>query len=247
MLVADAVARTLSELATPVLGLATGRSPLAAYRDLIRRRQSGELSFAHARIFLLDEYVGLPPDHPQTYRSFIRRELTDHIDLPDGSLHVPAGNADSLNDACDEFELAMRAAGGVDLQVLGIGRNGHIGFNEPGSGFTSRTRPTTLTDVTRQDNSHFFGGDIRSVPRQALTQGIATIMEARCLILIATGTRKAAAISAAVEGQVTTEVPASVIQTHPHATAILDQDAAAELKNPGRGGRWIRARRTTPS
>ncbi|MEE9414894.1 MAG: glucosamine-6-phosphate deaminase [Acidimicrobiales bacterium] len=226
---ADAVQLLLADLAHPVLGLATGSSPLPTYRELIRRYDSGRLTFGHVRAFLLDEYVGLGTDHPQTYRAFIEREFTSQVDLPAQALAGPDGASSELAAAAPQYEALIADAGGIDLQLLGIGSDGHIGFNEPGSSLGSRTRLKTLTDETRADNARFFDGDIETVPRHVLTQGIGTILEARHLVLIATGEAKAAPIALAVEGPLTAMVPATALQLHPHATIIIDEPAAQAL------------------
>lgn len=226
---ADAVERLLRTEPRPVLGLATGSSPLPTYRELVERHGAGRLSFAHCRAFLLDEYVGLPAGHPQSYRTVIRRQLTDLVDLPRDALLGPDSHPDRLPDAAERYERAIADAGGIDLQLLGIGGDGHIGFNEPASSLGSRTRLKTLTATTRADNARFFGGDVDAVPRHVLTQGIGTILAARHLILIATGPAKARPIARAVEGPLTAMVPASALQLHPHATIIVDEKAAAEL------------------
>ena len=233
VVVADAIERLLTTRARPVLGLATGSSPLPTYRELIERHRRVGLRFAAARAFLLDEYVGLPADHPQAYRSFIRRELIDHLDLPHDNLFCPDGSTADLPTAADRYETLIAEAGGIDLQLLGIGGDGHIGFNEPASSLASRTRLKTLTDRTRADNARFFGGDVAAVPRHVLTQGVGTILEARHLVLVATGEAKAGPVAAAVEGPLTAMVPASALQLHPHASVVLDEPAAAALANAG--------------
>jgi len=209
-----------------VLGLATGSSPVPAYRELIRRRDTGGPSYDAVTAFLLDEYVGLAPGHPQSYRATIARELTDPLGIPPGRVHGP--DPELLPDAGPAYEELIRAAGGVDLQVLGIGSDGHLAFNEPGSSLASRTRIKTLTEQTRSDNARFFES-ADEVPRHVLTQGLGTILEAGHLLLIATGEVKAAAVAAAVEGPVTASCPASVLQLHPHATVLLDPAAATSL------------------
>ncbi len=228
-IVADAIGRLLTSVRRPVLGLATGSSPLPTYRELVDRYRRGAITFASARAFLLDEYVGLPPDHPQSYRAFIRRELADHIDLRDDALFGPDGASEDLERAAAGYEQQIAECGGVDLQLLGIGRDGHIGFNEPTSSLGSRTRVKTLTESTRADNARFFGNDVAAVPRYALTQGIGTILEARQLVLIATGASKAHPIALAVEGPLTAMVPASALQLHPRVTVVVDEPAAADL------------------
>ncbi|HEU0172155.1 MAG TPA: glucosamine-6-phosphate deaminase [Acidimicrobiales bacterium] len=233
-LVGGAIADLVGRRPDAVLGLATGSSPLAVYGDLARRHAVGELSLASARAFLLDEYVGLPPDHPQRYRAFIARELERHVDFAPGAVQAPDVGAHdaALLDACAAYEAAIVAAGGIDLQLLGVGGDGHIGFNEPGSSLASRTRPKTLTDRTRADNARFFAS-VAEVPRHVLTQGVGTILEARHLVLLAFGAAKAAAVAQAVEGPVTAMVPASALQLHPHATVVVDQAAAAGLALAG--------------
>ncbi len=225
---ADAVVELLARRRHTVLGLATGSSPLSTYGELVERYRAGTVSFAGARAFLLDEYIGLPADHPQSYIAFIRRHFTDLIDLPPGAVRAPDGRAEDLPGACAAYESAIVRAGGIDLQLLGIGGDGHIGFNEPTSSLGSRTRVKTLTEQTRHDNARFFGG-LDEVPRHVLTQGIGTILEARHLILIATGGAKAVPVARAVEGPLTAMVPASAVQLHPHATIVVDEAAAAQL------------------
>ena len=229
--VGGAIADLVHERAGAVLGLATGSTPLPVYAELARRHSAGELSLAGTRAFLLDEYVGLPPDHPEGYRTFIARELEAHVDFPPGAVQGPDVQAEGrdLLAACEAYEAAIRAAGGVDLQLLGIGTDGHIGFNEPGSSLASRTRLKTLTDQTRRDNARFFS-TLDEVPRHVVTQGIGTILEARHLVLLAFGAEKADAVAAAVEGPVAAMVPASALQLHPHATVVVDAAAAGALR-----------------
>ncbi|WP_405594245.1 glucosamine-6-phosphate deaminase [Streptomyces sp. NBC_01410] len=214
---------------TKALGLATGASPLGVYRDLVRRHRQEGLSFAGVDAFLLDEYVGLPPSHPQSYAQVIRRELVDHVDLDPARVHVPQGTASDPQQEARRFDSVLTAAGPVGVQILGIGVNGHIGFNEPGSSLASCTRLKTLTDDTRRDNARFFGG-IEQVPRHVITQGLATIGAASHLVLIATGPHKARAVAAAIEGAVSAMCPASILQLHPHATVVVDELAAGRLE-----------------
>jgi glucosamine-6-phosphate deaminase len=211
-----------------VLGLATGDSPLPLYESLRRAIASGT-DFSAVRGFALDEYVGLPPDHPASYHSVIRREVVEPLGLDPSRVHVPNGMADDIPTACAAYEEAIRGAGGVDVQILGIGTDGHIGFNEPSSSLTSRTRIKTLTRQTRQDNARFFGS-IEDVPRHCITQGLGTIMDARRLLLLVSGAGKAEAVAAAVEGPVSASCPASVLQLHEHATVIVDEAAASLLR-----------------
>ena len=214
-----------------MIGLATGRSPLPSYRELIERHRSRRLSFARTRVFLLDEYVGLDPEHPQSCRSVIRRELLDHVDAPDGALEVPECGPADLATAPEAYERRIADAGGIDLQLLGIGRNGHIGFNEPPSSLASRTRLTTLAEATRKDNASCFDDDPDMVPRQGITQGVGTVLEARHIVLIATGEAKSEPIARAVEGPLTAMVPASALQLHPCTTIIVDEAAAGQLEH----------------
>ena len=224
-IIADAVG---SGAAT--LGLATGSSPLSVYRELIRRHRKDGLSFAEAQAFLLDEYVGLAPTHPQSYAHVIRAEFTNHIDIDSERVHSPDGVAEDIFTAAVAYDELIADAGPVDVQLLGIGVNGHIGFNEPGSSLGSRTRIKTLTKQTRRDNARFFTG-IDEVPRHVITQGLGTICDARHLVLIATGSHKSEAVAAAVEGPLTASCPASVLQLHPHVTVVVDEAAADQLKN----------------
>jgi glucosamine-6-phosphate deaminase len=230
---ADAISALLSRKPDAVLGLATGSSPLAIYDELTARSAAGLISFRHARGFVLDEYVGLPADHPERYRNVIDRGFVSRVDFATGGVQGPDGLAADVPAACEAYETAIRDAGGVDLQILGIGTDGHIGFNEPGSSLASRTRITTLTRQTRIDNARFFGGDVDSVPTHCLTQGLATIMAARHVVLVATGGRKAEAVHHLVEGPVSAMWPATILQHHPHVTALLDDAAAHRLQLAG--------------
>jgi glucosamine-6-phosphate deaminase len=229
-LAADTVTALLSRRPTAVLGLATGSSPLALYAELARRHAEDGLSFARARAFLLDEYIGLPPEHPERYRLVVERELTSLVDFAPGAVQGPDTTADDVLAACQVYESALADAGGVDLQILGIGTDGHLGFNEPGSSLASRTRLKTLTRQTRQDNARFFGGSVDAVPRHVITQGLATIREARHLVLLAAGAAKAEAVHRMVEGPVSAMWPATVLQLHPHVTVLLDEAAAGRLQ-----------------
>lgn len=227
-LVADAIQRLVATTPSPVLGLATGSSPLPIYAELVRRHRIGAMSFASASAFLLDEYVGLPVDHPQSYRRFIREHFDGLVDFRAGAVQGPDGAATDLIAECAAYEEAIRGSGGVDLQLLGIGGDGHIGFNEPTSSLASRTRLKTLTARTRADNAHFFA-DAEEVPRHVLTQGIGTILDADHLVLIARGKTKADAVARAVEGPVSARCPASALQLHPHATVVVDHAAATSF------------------
>jgi glucosamine-6-phosphate deaminase len=225
-LAADAISALIARKPDAVLGLATGSSPLAVYTALARRK----LDLSKVRGFALDEYVGLDDAHPQSYRSVITREVVEPLGLTPALVRVPGDDGGPLDGAGDRYEHDIDTAGGIDLQVLGIGRTGHIGFNEPGSSFGSTTRVKTLTQQTRRDNSRFFGS-IDEVPTHCLTQGIGTILRARHLILFAFGEGKARAIASAVEGPLTASSPGSAIQLHPHVTVFVDEEAASELSN----------------
>jgi glucosamine-6-phosphate deaminase len=227
---ADAISILLSRKPDAVLGLATGSSPLAIYDELAARCDAGLITFGQARGFTLDEYVGLPADHAERYRNVIDRVFVSRVDFAPGAVQGPDGLAADIPAACAAYENAIRAAGGVDLQILGIGTDGHIGFNEPGSSLASRTRIKTLTRQTRVDNARFFGDDVESVPTHCLTQGLATIMEARHLILVATGRSKSEAVHHLVEGAVSALWPATILQHHPHVTVLLDDAAARRLQ-----------------
>lgn len=231
-LAADAVETLLRRRPQAVLGLATGSSPLAVYEQLVRRYKDG-LSFEQAQAFLLDEYVGLPDDHPERYRNVIVRDLTSRVGLPDGALRSPDGGAADLLAACAAYEEAIVAAGGVDLQIVGIGADGHLAFNEPGSSLASRTRIKSLTEQTRRDNARFFDGAVEAVPRHVLTQGLGTIMEARHVVLLAGGPAKAEAVRQLVEGPVSARWPATVLQHHQHVTVLVDDEAASGLELAG--------------
>ena len=224
-LAADFVAAALRH-PEPTIGLATGGTPVATYEELIRRHDESGLRFDHAHYVLLDEYVGIPADHPASYRRFIRERFTERVGVPDGQVHGPQGEAADLAWAAESYERLLTHLPPVTLQVLGIGRDGHIGFNEPTSSLASRTRVKTLHPDTRADNARFFA-DSEDVPVHAITMGIGTILEADRLLLLATGDHKAEAVAAAVEGPVTASVPASALQLHPAATVVLDPDAAS--------------------
>lgn len=229
-LAGDAVVALLDRKPDAVLGLATGSSPLPIYNDLAARHDAGEVSFARARAFTLDEYVGLDAAHPERYANVIHHEFTSRVDFRPGSVQGPDGLATDIPAACQDYEDAIRAAGGVDLQILGIGTDGHIAFNEPGSSLASRTRIKTLTRQTRIDNARFFDDDLDRVPTQCLTQGLGTIMEARHIVLVATGQNKAEAVHQLAEGGVSALWPATVLQHHPHVSVLVDEAAAGRLQ-----------------
>ena len=210
-----------------VLGFATGSTPLDLYAQLIELYKAGEISFKDVTTFNLDEYVGLEPTHDQSYRYFMDTNLFNHIDLDPARVHIPSG-IDTSDDALAGYDKAIAAAGGVDMQLLGIGCNGHIGFNEPGTPLESLTHVVELTQNTREVNARFFAS-IDDVPTHAATMGIKTVMNARKLLLIALGDSKADAIKATVEGPVSSECPASVLQLHPNVVVYCDEGAASKL------------------
>jgi glucosamine-6-phosphate deaminase len=229
-LAAAAIEKLLRSRPDAVLGLATGSSPLAIYDELARLHDQEGLSFAMAKAFTLDEYVGLPRDHPQRYLNVIEHEIVERVDFAAGAVCGPDGLAVDILGACAAYEDAITAAGGVDLQILGIGTDGHVGFNEPGSSLASRTRIKTLTEQTRADNARFFADDIDAVPHHCLTQGLATIMAARHIVLVATGRAKADAVHQLIEGPVSAMWPATILQHHPHVTVLIDNAAASRLQ-----------------
>ena len=216
---------------TTVLGLATGNTPLPLYREFIRLHREEELSFKNVVSFNLDEYLGLDRDHPESYWSFMRRNLFDHIDILPQNIHLPSGMvaANEVPGHCAAYEAQIARAGGIDFQILGIGRTGHIGFNEPGTPIDSRTQRIHLDEITRQDAAPAFGG-IENVPTSAITMGCGTILDARRIALLAWGAKKADIVREAIEGVITDRVSASFLQTHPAAKFYLDREAASALR-----------------
>jgi glucosamine-6-phosphate deaminase len=229
-LIAEAIAALVARKPEALLGVATGSTPLPIYRALAARVAAGTLDVARLRVCQLDEYVGLPAGHPESYRSVIAREVLEPLGLGLDGFLGPDGTSADIPAACAEYDASLKAAGGVDLQILGIGTDGHIGFNEPCSSLASRTRIKTLTPQTREDNARFFDS-LDEVPHHVITQGIGTILEARHLVLLATGAGKAEAVAATVEGPLAALVPASALQLHPHATVVVDEAAATHLKH----------------
>jgi glucosamine-6-phosphate deaminase len=226
---AGLIAAVVADRSDAVIGLATGSSPQGIYRDLARRVEAGEMSFVHARGFALDEYVGIPLEHPESYASIIARDVVEPLGFDPSRVQVPDGRASDLDLAAKQYEAAILDAGGIDIQILGIGTNGHIGFNEPTSSFASRTRIKTLALRTREDNARFFASP-DEVPTHCMTQGLGTILDARALVLVAQGEQKADAIAAAVEGPLSAFVPSSALQLHEHATIVVDEAAASRLR-----------------
>ena len=213
-----------------VLGLAAGNTMIGLYAELVKLQQAGSLDLSHIITFALDEYVGLEPDHPCSFNTFLRKELLEPVGVQAKNCFFPDGLAEDIDRSCREYEKKIKAAGGIDLQILGIGADGHIAFNEPMSSLGSRTRIKTLTEQTRQDNSAAFGSD-QAVPHHAITMGLGTIVESRCCLLLAFGMKKASAVAQAVEGPVTAMVPASVLQLHPDVRIIADENAASLLQH----------------
>lgn len=230
VLAARVIARQVRENPKSVLGLATGSTPIVMYKELIRLHQEEGLDFSQVTTFNLDEYVGLPRTHDQSYYYFMQEQLFQHININLDLVHIPDGMAEDVPAHCAHYEDRIRDAGGIDIQVLGIGSDGHIGFNEPTSALSSRTRIKTLTQQTVEDNARFFDGDQTQVPRHCITMGIGSIMDARMNLLLAFGEGKAQAIANTVEGPVTSMVPASILQHHEKAKVFIDEDASTQLK-----------------
>lgn len=227
---AGMVAHAVRSYAHVTLGLATGSTPIGLYRELVRLHREEGLDFSQAVTFNLDEYLGLPPHHPQSYHAYMAGHFFDHVNILPENIHIPDGSIrESYDEYCAWYEARIREAGGIDFQIVGIGQEGHIGFNESCSSLSSRTRPKTLTAQTREANRRFFGPN-EEVPECALTMGLGTILDARKILLLASGGHKAKAVAAAVEGPVTASVTASVLQHHPQVTVLVDREAGAQLQ-----------------
>ncbi len=230
--VSDAAFEVMKEVLdgteNPVLGLATGSSPVGLYKRMIKDHEETGRSYRDILTFNLDEYVGLPRDHEQSYWTFMHENLFDHIDIPDENVHVPLGIGDDPEQNCVDYETELQKHE-IAIQVLGIGSDGHIAFNEPGCPFDTPTHLMDLTEQTRRDNARFFDNDIDQVPTKAITMGLASIMRAKKIVLIATGANKADAVWGMLKGEKTTDCPASILQDHPDVTVVLDRDAAARL------------------
>ena len=231
---ADVVASKLREKPDTVFMIPTGTTPLGMYRRLVAMDDDEGLSFARATFFNLDEYLGLPPDHPASYHVYMQENFYGLVDVDPGRVHVPDGSAPDPEAECERYEEAIRGAGGVDLCVLGIGRNGHIGFNEPGASFDSRTRVVTLAESTRRVNATDFEGE--RAPERAISVGMRTISDSRTVLLLASGANKARAVAAAVGGEVSERVPASALRLHPNVSLLLDRDAARGLEGSAPDG-----------
>ncbi|MBT2293464.1 glucosamine-6-phosphate deaminase [Paenibacillus albidus] len=226
---ANLIASLLQSNPKAVLGLATGSSPVGVYARLVEMYNKGLVSFAKASSYNLDEYVGLPVDHPQSYRSFMNGHLFNHVDIDPARTHVPNGNAADLAAECLAYDQMLENNGPVDLQILGIGSNGHIGFNEPDASLSSGTHVVDLLDETREANARFFE-KLEDVPRQAVTMGIGGILKAKQIVLLVRGQEKAESVRNAVEGPITTQCPASLLQSHPNVVVLLDEGAGQWLK-----------------
>lgn len=227
---ADIFIKQIQTKPTSVLGLATGSTPVALYKELINAYNNNQVSFAQVQSFNLDEYLGISANHPQSYRCFMNKNLFDHIDIDMTNTAIPPGDSDDPLTACEGYEIAIKISGGIDLQLLGLGRNGHIGFNEPSSSLASRTRIKTLTKETIDDNARFFAED-EFQPKLAITMGIGTILESKQIVLLATGEHKADAVAYMVQGAITAQCPASILQLHTNTVVIIDEAAASKLKN----------------
>ena len=214
---------------TLVLGLPTGRTPLAFYREL---RERADIDWSGVRAFNLDEFVGIDKNHPGAYHAYMCRELFDHVSIDPANIHIPNGRAEDLKAECRRYEAAIAAAGGIDLQIVGIGTNGHIGFNEPADGLCAHTHIADLEQKSRESNAQLFGGDWQAVPERAISMGMATILGARNVVLMATGAKKADAVYGLVEGLISPRLPASFLQVHPRVTVMLDRAAARRLSTP---------------
>ena len=225
---AKIIAKQVRAKPNSVLGLATGGTPIGTYKELIRMHKEGDLDFSNVATYNLDEYVGLAPDHPQSYHYFMFHNLFNHININPKNVHVPNGLANDIEDWCKEYEAKIKKAGGIDLQLLGIGRDGHIAFNEPGSSLASRTRLVVLEAKTIKDNARFFE-DEKDVPCYAVSMGCGTILEARKILLLASGEGKADVVARFIEGPITSQVTASVLQMHPDTVVIVDEAAASKL------------------
>ncbi|AXW87353.1 glucosamine-6-phosphate deaminase [Lonsdalea britannica] len=213
-----------------VLGLPTGSTPLEAYKALIALHRTGEVSFQHVVTFNMDEYVGLPPDHPESYRTFMFQNFFNHIDIPRENINLLNGNAKDITAECQRYEDKIRAYGKIHLFMGGVGSDGHIAFNEPASSLVSRTRIKTLTEETRIANSRFFGGDVSLVPKYALTVGVGTLLDAEEIMILVTGRNKAQALQAAVEGNVNHLWTISCLQLHAKSMMVCDEPSTMELK-----------------
>jgi glucosamine-6-phosphate deaminase len=226
---AERVASALRAKPDAVLGLASGRTPVDGYAEMQRLHTAGQMNWSHASTFNLDEFAGISADHPGSFRAFMKEHLFRGVNLRPERIHFLNGAAGDLDAECERYESAITAAGGIDLQLLGIGSNGHIGFNEPGDDLPVRTHRVTLMESTRRDNAALFGNDPEQVPTEALSMGIGTILRARRIVLVATGDKKAECIRQTIGGRITTRVPASLLQVHASVELLLDRAAASRI------------------
>ncbi|MDB5055159.1 MAG: nagB [Bacilli bacterium] len=225
---ADLIASLLQAKPTAVLGLATGGTPVGIYAELVKRHQKQQLSFNEATSFNLDEYVGLPESHEQSYHAYMQQHLFNHIDLPARNINIPNGNAASIEQECLRYDELLDEIQQIDLQILGIGHNGHIGFNEPSTNLTGGTHIVELKEETRLANARYFN-HLDDVPTHAITMGLGGIMKAKCLLLVVRGAEKASIIHEALTGPITTQIPASLLQTHPNLIVMLDPEAGVKF------------------
>lgn len=225
---AEYMIQLLTSSEHPVLGLATGSTPIGVYEALIHAYQEGKVSFKHAVSFNLDEYVGLPANHEQSYAYYMRKHLFDHIDMSQDAIHIPNGMNPDPQQECLKYDQQLEAVGRIDLQLLGLGHNGHIGFNEPDQALLSSTHVVNLSEMTRSANARFFS-KLDEVPKQAITMGIGSILKAKQILLMVKGEDKAEIVRQSLQGPITTQVPASLLQTHPGLVVLLDRGAAKQL------------------
>lgn len=243
---ASDVARAVAANPRIVLGLPTGRTPIPLYRELARLHRIGRADFGRATTFNLDEFLGLPPGDPRSYHAFMRRHLFDHVNLSPRRIHILNGAARDVARECARFDRAIERAGGIDLQILGLGTNGHIGFNEPARALVARTHRTRLSPATRRANAPLFGNRTAAVPREALSMGMATILHGKRIVLVATGAAKARCVQRMIEGPVTPRLPASFLQLHRNAEAWVDRAAAGNLPHPTSNSSFSRASTSSP-
>ncbi len=222
----EQVIRTVREKESPTLGLATGVTPIGVYQKLVADHWQNRTSYRHVVTFNLDEYVGLGPNDETSYHYFMWENFFDHVDIPEQQTHIPHGKADDLEEECKQYERLIEEAGGIDLQILGIGVNGHIGFNEPGTPFDAPTHVVKLSESTRKANQSFFDS-LDRVPEYAITMGLSTIMKSKKILLLISGKHKASILQQLLSGEVTEDLPATILIKHPHVTIIADEDACS--------------------
>jgi len=225
---AQLIAEQITKKKNSVLGLATGQTPVGMYQELIKMFKRGDIDFSEVRTFNLDEYYGLPSKHPQSYHYYMWDTFFKYINIKKENIHLLNGATENIKEECNQYEILIQKHGGIDLQILGIGDNGHLGFNEPAIGLNSKTHLVNLSEETIQANSQYFD-DIQKIPRQALTMGIGTIMKAKKIVLLANGRKKSQAIERTIHGPVSTEVPATVLQLHNNVLLIIDEEAASQI------------------